>query len=326
MMKSKIITVALMLFVCDVAQPQEQSDISCFQSQALNIKSEFLELPPVVLESLCQYTLNKYISTPYEELYPFRFADCFVAISCSQMPHDGNLSLYSYTYQTEVTNSHTLLIVYDTQTKRMSSKILSFLDQDLHLTRGHRFSFDDLNLDGQPELVTQDALHSGTNVNHACSTYWHMDENLSFVPIFRFKTYQSAYILGYKRVDEVKVRYCTVASVKAFESNTIVVTTSLALENEDRTTEQVIGKVVLKSKELYSPFEPVEESVSLEKYARYIKRQIPFEYEYQCLNQDCSNNIKTQEYSGTQVKCPKCGQLINYTGEVVITPLYWIIR
>ena len=322
MTKSKIITVALMLFACNVALSKEPTDKH--GNQALNIKGEFLELPTVVLDSICQYTLNKYTTTPYEEVYPMGLADLFGTISCSQMPHSDNLFLYTYTCRTTVTFSHTVLIVYDSQTNRVSSRLLDFLDDDLCLLRGPRFYFDDLNLDGQPELVTQDALHSGTQVNHACSTYWHMDENLSFVPIFRLKTYGSASIPGRKYVDGS--RYCTVASVQAVDPNTIAVTTSLALDNEARTTEQVIGKVVLKSKRLYSPYEPVEESVPLEKYAKYIKRQISFEYEYKCLNQDCSRSVKMKEYSGSQVNCLDCGHLMNYIGEAVISPPHLRIR
>jgi len=281
--------------------------------------NETVDIPPAVWSKICEDTLAEFQATFYETYKPKRFADVFGPISRRQMPHGKHLHLYTHSCPITYMYSYTGILAYDSENQRVCARMGSLSDEDIYLIKGPRIFFQDLDLDGCPELVTQDAHHFGTNADHVHTTYWHMNDDLSFEPIFRVKTFNTTDIpLPPREISEGKYcHYCTVASVETVEPNTIVVTTGIALNNEQRKPERTIGSIVFKMDKASSTFKPTKETVILKEHTRALRRTNPLEFRYTCSNPDCGQRTEKREYSGNRIKCIPCGGWREYTGKII---------
>ncbi len=284
---------------------------------ATNENNEIVEIPPAVWDKICEHTLGAFQTTFYETFEPKTFTGVFGAVSRGPMPHGEHFYLYIHCCPITAMYSFTAILAYDRENNRVSSTMASLADEDIYLIRGPRISFEDLDLDGWPELVTKDADHFGTQADWICTTYWHIDDDLSFEPVFRLKTYATTGIPVPPYKDGQERYYCIVAFAEAVGPDTIVVTTSLASDDETRIPEQVIGRVVFEMDHTSSTFKATEETLLLDEHSKLLRRTNPLEYGYTCSNPDCGMRTVVPEYSGDQIKCPRCGGPCKAAGTVI---------
>jgi len=289
--------------------------------KATTENNEMVDVPQAVWNKMCDYTLEAFQANFYETLKAKRFADCFGPVSRRQMPHGKHFHLYTHCCPITYMHSFTAILAYDSQNKRVGARMTSLSDEDIYLIKGPRIFFQDLDLDGCPELVTQDADHFGTNADHVHTTYWHMNNGLSFEPILRLRTYDTTDIpIPPRKSDEGKSCYhCTVATVETVEPNAIVVSTGIALNDrqKQRRLEQTIGSVVFKMDKASLTFKPTKETVFLKEHTKALRRTNLLEFRYTCSNPACGKRTETRDYSGKRVNCPPCGGWQNYTGTVI---------
>jgi len=229
-------------------------------------------LPETVRDKIHEVTLDYfYENNFFEMLKPRKFSDLFGGVICRIIPSHKELTLYSYYMRTQrsiiSSSSHSVLIVYDPNTDMVTSDPAIYshgnLKMDKNIPRSLVSYFEDINLDGNSEIIAKRGEHYGTQLNSIYHTYYHIDPNLSLIPIICLGAWHSTAL----RVPytERGTYYNIVRYIEPVQSNQIIVHTTLSLDPYEIGDEEA-GYVVLESQNASSPFEVISRTVLMERY------------------------------------------------------------
>lgn len=158
--------------------------------------SKRARLPGPVRKKVCEVTLKKFLGQFYDGIKPQRYSGLFGPVFCIQVPDREHLLLYVYIIKGIGTYSDTIcLIVHDCVTDGVSPNPVCFLGQWMYgrwpgVPIGKPFvDFNDLNLDGNSEIVFKERIHNGTDLNAVVHHYLHINSDLCLIPILRLERY-----------------------------------------------------------------------------------------------------------------------------------------
>jgi len=112
--------------------------------------------------------------------------------------------------------------------------------------------FNDLNLDGNPEVVFKERIHNGTTLNAIVYHFLHIGGELSLTPIFRLESLSCGY--------DGRAGYL-IRTIEKPEPNQLLVRVSAKPQMEG---EKKVGYIVLESCNASSPFVWKEKVINLE--------------------------------------------------------------
>jgi hypothetical protein len=230
-------------------------------------------LPETVRDKIYEFTLDFFYQNNFFEMRkPRKFSDLFGGVICRSIPGYKELTLYSYRMNTQTcipsnSNSSSVFIVYDPNTDMVTSDpVISRhgnLKMDKNIPKSLVSYFEDINLDGNSEIITKRGEHYGTQANAVFHTYYHIDTDLSLIPIVCLEAWHStAWRVPYA---ERGTYYNVVRYIEPVQPNQIVVHTTLSLDPYEIGDEEA-GYVVLESQNASSPFEVISRTVLMERY------------------------------------------------------------
>ncbi|MHC4337600.1 MAG: hypothetical protein ACYSTG_06580, partial [Planctomycetota bacterium] len=232
-------------------------------------------LPETVRDKIYEVTLDYfYQNNFFEMLKPQKFSDLFSGVICRSIPGYKELTLYSYYMRTQRSTSHSysssVLIVYDPNTDMVTSDPPicrhGNLNMDKNIPKSLVSYFEDINLDGNSEIIAKRGEHYGTQANAVFHTYYHIGTDLSLIPIICLEAWHStAWRVPYT---ERGTYYNVVRYIEPVQANLIIVHTTLSLDPYEIGDEEA-GYVVFESQNASSPFEAVSRTVLMERYKSY---------------------------------------------------------
>ena len=226
--------------------------------------SERVKLPEPVWKKMCQVTLKKFLNTFYEGIEPQKYSGLFGPVFHIRIPKHQCLRLYVYVMKGIGTESDTFcLILYNSLTDEATSKPVCFSGRWMYGNwpwipiKKPFVDFNDLNLDGNPEIVFKERIHNGTELNAIVHHFLHVGSDPSLTPIFRLEK-RSYHHCFNDRFVTAKPGYI-IRTIEKQKTNRILVRVSIS---EDPLTEgkMKVGHVVLESINASLPFE-VQEKV-----------------------------------------------------------------
>lgn len=171
--------------------------------------------------------------------------------------------VYAFRLRTVMSFFHFVILVHDTRTDRVTATPARFSmrwaarRKRWGLVRQPLVQFDDLDLDGRPEVVFQKREHNGTMVNSAVYHYLRVDTDLSLKRVFERET---------RLVD-------LYAEGEGYINRTIeklapgrIRLTSLLVTHPFDTTGELAGTVILEQRKRGEPFRVVSRQVRLPRY------------------------------------------------------------
>jgi hypothetical protein len=221
--------------------------------------SKLIELPEPVQKKMCQVTLKKFLGTFYEGIKPQKYSGLFGPVFRIQVPAQEYLHLYVYIIKGIGTESDTFcLILHDCRTDEVTPKPVCFSGRWMYgrwpaIPISKPFvDFNDLNLDGVPEVVFKERIHNGTCLNAIVHHFLHIDGDLSLIPIFHLEALSCGY--------DGRAGYL-IRTIEKSEPNQVLVRVSA---NPLRAGEKKVGYVFLESRNASSPFVWKEKVIYLE--------------------------------------------------------------
>jgi hypothetical protein len=208
---------------------------------------------------MCQVTLKKFLDTFYEGIKPQKYSGLFGPVFRIQVPDREKIHLYVYIIKGIGTYSDVFcLILHDCRTDKVTPNPVCFSGRWMY---GHWpaipikrpfVDFNDLNLDGSPEVVFKERIHNGTSLNAIVHHFLHIDSNLSLTVIFRLEALSCGY--------DGRAGYL-IRTVEKPEPNQIIVRVFAKPLGEG---EKNVGYVFLESRNDFSPFVWREQVIYLE--------------------------------------------------------------
>jgi hypothetical protein len=106
---------------------------------------------------------------------------------------------------------------------------------------------DDLNLDGNPEVVFKERIHNGTELNAIVHHFLHIGSDLSLLPVFRLeaRSYHDHFMTG-------RPGYL-IRTIEKQQSDRILIRVSVS-DDPFKEGKMKVGHVVLESNDSSSPF------------------------------------------------------------------------
>jgi hypothetical protein len=225
---------------------------------------KLLKLPDPVRESMCQVTLKKFLNTFYEGIEPQKYSELFGPVFHIRIPKYQCLRLYVYVMKGIGTLSDTFcLILYNSRTDEATAKPVCFSGRWMYGNwpwipiKKPFVDFNDLNLDGKPEIVFKERIHNGTELNAIVHHFLRVGSDLSLTPIFRLEK-RSYHHSFNDRFVTAKPGYI-IRTIEKQKTNRILVRVSVS-EDPFKEGKMKVGHVVLESVNASAPFE-VEEKV-----------------------------------------------------------------
>jgi len=237
--------------------------------------SKRVRLPDAVRVKICAVTLQQFRSTYYETVLPKKYFDLFGPVFRIRVPGDKQRHLYVYKVYTVMHFFDLVLILHDCGTDKVTPNPPRFSGRwmegrkNLVLMKPPLVNFDDLNLDGNPEVVFQERLHNGTDANAAVYRFLHIGNALSLSPIFHLETRLTLAYHRYAERDGPFAYLYLIRSIEKVKSNRIVVRVSLSTDPFKKGKEQA-GFVALESPKASSPFEVKEKITYVGKYEGFL--------------------------------------------------------
>jgi hypothetical protein len=229
-------------------------------------------LPETVRDKIYEVTLDYfYQNNFFEMLKPRKFSDLFGGVICRSIPGHKELTLYSYYMKTQrsiiSSRSHSVFIVYDPNTDMVTSDPVicphGNLKMDKNIPKSLVSYFEDINLDGNSEIIAKRGQHYGTQANSIYHTYYHIGTDLSLIPIICLEAWHStAWRVPYA---ERGTYYNVVRYIEPVQPNLIIVHTTLSLDPYEIGDEEAV-LVVLESQNASSGFEVISRTVLMERY------------------------------------------------------------
>jgi hypothetical protein len=226
--------------------------------------SKLVELPEPVRRRMCQITLKKFLNTFYEGIKPQKYSGLFGPVFRIQVSNRENLHLYVYIINGIGTYSDVFcLILHDCRTDEVTPRPICFSGRWMYgrwpaiPIKKPFVDFNDLNLDGSPEVVFKERIHNGTELNAIVHHFLHIGSDLSLTPIFRLEKrsyhhcFNDCFITG-------RPGYI-IRTIERQKSNRILLRVSVS-DDPFKEGRMKVGHVVLQSINASSPFE-VEERV-----------------------------------------------------------------
>lgn len=159
--------------------------------------SRRVALPSLVREKICSLTLKRFRAEIYEGVT--KYSDLFGPVFRINMPnasksHSRHLYVYKLVGQGTLSDN-TVLLVHDAESNRVTQKPVIVSGRWMYAegrknrgkVRPPLVAFDDINLDGRPEIVFKRIIHNGTCMDAAVSHYYHVAGDLSLKPIFQLE-------------------------------------------------------------------------------------------------------------------------------------------
>lgn len=217
--------------------------------------SKSVPLPGPVREKICQVTLENFLNTFYEGIEPQKYSGLFGPVFRIRIPESDSLHLYVYVLKGIGVVSDTFcLILHDIQTDKVTEEPRCFYGRWMYgrwpwIPIGKPFvGFDDLNLDGNPEVVFKERIHNGTVLNAIVHHFLHIGGDLSLVPIFRLEARSS-----HDFFNEGRPGYL-VRTIEKLKPNRILLSVTVSADPFESGSKK-IGSVILESSGPSSPFE-----------------------------------------------------------------------
>lgn len=221
--------------------------------------SKRVNLPEPVRKKMCQVTLKMFLGTFYEGIKPQKYSGLFGPVFYINVPEREYLHLYVYIIKGIGTYSDVFcLILHDCHAGEVTPNPVCFSGQWMYgcwpaiPTSKPFVDFDDLNLDGNPEVVFKERIHNGTALNAIVHHFLHIGGDLSLTPIFRLEALSCGY--------DGRAGYL-IRTIEKPEPNQILVRVSA---NPLREGEKKVGYVFLESRNVSSPFVWKEKVIYLE--------------------------------------------------------------
>jgi hypothetical protein len=221
--------------------------------------SKRVKLPEPVWKKMCQVTLKKFLGTFYEGIKPQKYSGLFGTVFCINVPDRQYLHLYVYFINGIGTDSDIIcLILYDCHRAKVSPQPHCFSGRWMYgrwpaIPISKPFiDFNDLNLDGNPEVVFKERIHNGTCLNAIVHHFLHIGGDLSLTPIFRLESLSCGY--------DGRAGYL-IRTIEKPEPNQLLVRVSAKPQREG---EKKVGYVFLESHNASSLFVWKEKVIYLE--------------------------------------------------------------
>ncbi len=233
--------------------------------------SKHVLLPKSVREKICEVTLKQFLSTYYETDKPKKYAEIFGPVFRISFPGTEHLHLYVYNLYTIMGERDFVLLVHDVRTDKVTAQPARFSGWWMRgcllaaALKKPLVDFDDLNLDGKPEVVFQERVHNGTELNAVIYHYLHVGHDLSLVPIFNLETrsYQDLFYTEDGRSGYV------MRTIEKVRPNRIIVRVTLS-GDPFKEGKMKLGFVEMDSRDAASPFEEKKQVVHIKKYERFL--------------------------------------------------------
>jgi len=226
-------------------------------------------LPEAVRRKICEVTLAHFNDTLFEG--PTKCADLFGPVFRIRTPFGDGQDIYVYKMRGIMMSYYGVVLVYDARSNRVSPKA-GYLPCRWLERRGHEWlmdrplvRFDDLNMDGRPDVVLETRFHNGTEWNGVWYEYHHVADDLSLVPVFIFEARRDP-------GSDMRVcglNGCVVRTIEKVAPNRIIVRSKLA-EKPFQPGDREIGYVVLESPDAASPFRVKETVAHMDRWRTYL--------------------------------------------------------
>ena len=155
--------------------------------------SKLVPLPGPVRDKICETTLREFFSNFYETVKPKKYSELFGPVFRIDVPGREHLHLYVYKLHTIMHYYDFVLLVHDSRTDKVTQEPCCFSGRWMYgrwswIPIGKPLiDFDDLNLDGNAEVVFKERVHNGTELNAIVHHFLDIGGDLSLVPIFRLE-------------------------------------------------------------------------------------------------------------------------------------------
>ena len=226
--------------------------------------SELIELPRSVWDKICDVTLKDFNSRYYEELT--KYCELFGPVFQIQVPDYENLHLYVNKIEGFNNNCGTIwLILHDCRTDNVAAEPIRFSTRYISIHYPFRpiVHFDDINLDGNVEVVFSNWQFLDQNNYGRLYHYFDIGDDLSLNKIFLLKT-SKRFHLG-----EGKGRCHIDRWIETPNPNQIIVKTVVS-ENSHFKGKTELGYTVFESPDASSPFEVKQTSPYIAEYAHVL--------------------------------------------------------
>jgi hypothetical protein len=218
--------------------------------------SKRAKLPAPVREKICEITLKAFQGRFFEGIRPQKYSGLFGPVFRIRIPGRERLLLYVYIINGIGTGSDTMcLIVHDSRTDRVSPKPANFSGRwmygrwaEVPISKPY-VDFNDINLDGNCEIVFKERIHNGTALNAVVHHFLHINSDLRLVPILRLEKYGQN---NWSSVKNGEDRY-VVRSIEKIGPGKINIRISLSADPFER-GEREVGWAVLESAGASSAF------------------------------------------------------------------------
>lgn len=211
--------------------------------------SKRVKLPGPVRKKVCEVTLRRFLGEFYEGIKPQKYSGLFGPVFCIRIPDRENLLLYVYIINGIGTDSDTMcLIVHDCDSGRVSPHPVCFSGRWMYgcwpgVPIGKPFvDFNDLNLDGNSEIVFKERIHNGTDLNAVVHHFIHINSDLRLIPVLRLEKYARNHFFSMK---DSRDRFL-IRSIEKISPGKINVRVSLSADPLEQ-GEREVGWVVLES-------------------------------------------------------------------------------
>ena len=212
-----------------------------------------VNLPISVRNKICEVTLREFFNNNYETIEPKKCSELFGPVFRIDVPHREYLHLYIYKLYTVMHYYDFVLMLHDSRNDNITLSPARFSGKSMYgywptipLQRPY-VKFEDINLDGNYEIVFKERIHNGTELNAIVHHFLHIDNDLSLVPIFRLEACSH-----YSYLDGRQPGYLY-RTIEKLNPNQIQINVSASTGQQENKNKK-IGYVVLGSKNSSSPF------------------------------------------------------------------------
>jgi hypothetical protein len=233
--------------------------------------SKHVPLPNSVREKVCGVLPEQFLSTSNETVKPKKYAEIFGPVFRVTIPGDKHRHLYVCKLYTMMAGYDFILVVHDVRTDEVTAQPARFSGWWM---RGCLLAvpfkkplvdFDDLNLDAKPEVVFQERVHNGTELNAIIYHYLQVEKDLSLVPIFDLET-RTYHDLFY--TEDGRSGY-VIRTIEKVKPNRITVRVTLSAD-PFKEGKMKLGFVELERQDASSPFEEKKQVVHVKEYEQFL--------------------------------------------------------
>ncbi|MBN1417394.1 MAG: hypothetical protein JXP34_01380 [Planctomycetes bacterium] len=213
---------------------------------------ERVPLPAAVRERIRTHGLREFLATIYEG--PTTYASRFGPVFRIRVARRDDLVLYVSTRHTVMHFFSFDFFIHDIREDAVTREPFTIdgWDQDLHLVRRPRVAFEDIDLDGAPEIVVEEGNHFGTGANEVFAHYLRIAPDLSLIPLLRVRPREYDNLGSRRGHPRHRVR-----TVEPIGPGRVLVRLTLS-SDLFRAGDEEVGYAILESPGPQSPFRAIE--------------------------------------------------------------------